>query len=605
MVKEEKMAEAKKINSKRSLRTNNLIQLVLVLAIIALLNILGQYVFTRIDLTTDKRYTLSDETIDLIENLDDVVYIELLLEGDIPPGYNRLKKATKEFFDNLIAYSGNNIQYTVFDPLENTTNPKEKNDIHMQLFKKGIRYEYVKGIDSEENWEQKVVYPAAILRYRDKEISVNLIDGEDDYTRNPGELDRATLNNCVQRLEYKFITAIRKLTTKTKRTVAFLEGHGELPEIAVADIFYELVSYYDVVRVKLDENLSSLTMRDSVGPDKYRVINKYDVLVIAKPDSAYSERDKFILDQYIMRGGKILWFIDHVEPTEDSLSFSPITIGMAKDVNLADQLYKYGARINPNIIIDKQCGFIPIPVSNTNPPRYDPRPWYYYPLISSGNEHVITKDIDYIKTEFPSVVDTVGESPSIKKTILLKTSQNSDAFITPVEITVEYLYKNPMDIGFKEHDLPIAVLLEGKFESLYKNRIPPEIANSKEIAFLPNSVETSMIVVGDGDIIKNYYRLNSGNPYPLPLGADRSNNVVYKGNKEFVMNAVNYLVGDTGYMGLRTKKFKQRFLNKMTITKDRFKWQVINSVLPILIIIVFGFIFTFFRKRKFSAPAGN
>ncbi|MBN2683426.1 MAG: gliding motility-associated ABC transporter substrate-binding protein GldG [Bacteroidales bacterium] len=585
--------------SKRSMLVNSLLQLILIFFIIFLINFLSNFLFTRIDLTFDKRYTLSDETKSFVSNLEDVVYVEVLLDGELPPGYNRLKKVTQEFLNNLIAY-GENVRYTFKHPFLNVETDQEKRKIHEQLRQKGVRFEYVKAVDEEERWKQEIVYPSAIIRYRDKETVVNLISIEDEHNKVPGEMDKITLNNISQRMEYRFVNALRILTTKHQKSIAIIEGHKELPPISMADITNELAQYYNIERVKIDENLNSLTLRDSSSDGSYNVFNKYDMLIIARPDSAFSDKDNFIIDQFIMRGGKVMWFLDAITSHEDSLAKMPVTMAMAKDLNLSNLLFAYGARINPNIILDKQCSFIPIPISGSDPPRFEPRKWFYYPVISSTNNHPIAKDVDFIKTEFPSVIELREDLPEIKKHFLLHTSQYSNVIITPARVSVEFLYKEPQTSFFRDKEQPVAVLLEGKFNSYFKNKIPPEIQNSKEIAFIEKSRETSMLIVSDGDLIKNYYHVNSGQPYPIPIGADRSYSVIYKGNKEFVLNAANYLMGEKGFISLRTKKFKPRFLDTGSLQTQRLYWQIFNTAVPIAFVILFGFLFFFFRKRKYS-----
>lgn len=589
----------KNTEPKRNMFINSILQLVLIFFIIFLVNFIGNYVFVRIDLTFDKRYTLSDETKDFVGGLEDVVYIEILLEGELPPGYNRLKKTTQEFLNNLIAFAGNNIRYSFKHPFENAETNEEKNKIHVQLQEKGVRFEYVKAVDEEERWRQEIVYPSAILRYRNKEITVNLVAIEDEYFRVPGEMDKITINNISQRLEYKFITAIRQLTSKKQQSIAFVEGHGELPPISVADITNELTNYYNIDRVRIDGNLSSLTLRDSSINGNYHVYNKYDMIIIARPDSAFSDKDNFIIDQFIMRGGKVMWFLDAINPHEDSLAKTPVTMAMARELNLSKLLMVYGARINTNIILDRQCSFLPIPVSGTTPPRFEPKKWFYYPIISSTSTHPISNNVDFLKTEFPSVIDTIGGLPEIRKQFLLHTSQYSNVIITPARVTVDFLYKEPQEGFFRDKEQPIAVLLEGKFKSYFKNKIPPQIEGSREIAFIDGSSETAMMIVSDGDIIKNYYVVNAGSPYPLPIGADRSNSIVYKGNKEFVLNAANYLLGDEGYIGLRIKKFIPRFLDSNRSQSQRLYWQIINSIIPVCLVILFGFLFFIIRRRKY------
>ncbi len=565
---------------RKVVKRRNIIQLFLTVAIIILVNYIGSYIFTRFDLTSEKRYTLSLATKELLENLEDVVYIQIYLEGDLPVGFKRLRNATKELLDEFRIYT-KNIEYEFINVFE-SNDEKTEYEIGRQLMKKGLMPVNLQEKDKEGKVSQKIIFPGAIINYREKELAIELLKN------NPGISPQAKLNNSIEDLEYELTNAIRKLTTKVFQKIAFIEGHGELDEYEAGDISNALSEFYYVERIKIAEQLNSL--------------NDYSVIIIAKPDSIFSEKDKFIIDRFIMKGGKVLWFIDAVKANMDSLAYSNATIATINSVNIEDQLFTYGVRINNNLIQDIQCAEIPVNTAIVGaPPQFVPRPWFYFPLIIPQSNHPVTKNLNIIKTEFVSVIDTVGNDSDIKKTFLLKTSKYSKVINAPVKIGLDIIHRNPEPQEFNKSYLPIAVLLEGKFESVFKNRLTPEIEQSKEIGFKKKSIDTKMIVVSDGNIIKNFVRILGDKKYPLPLGADKYySDIFYPGNKEFILNAVNYLCDDSGLMSIRSRELKLRLLDRAKIEQQRFKLQLINIVLPVIFIILFGFLVSFIRKRKYS-----
>ncbi|MFN7015309.1 MAG: gliding motility-associated ABC transporter substrate-binding protein GldG, partial [Bacteroidia bacterium] len=357
----------KKGNNKRS----DLLNLLLGLIILVLINVISGYAFKRFDLTTEKRFTLSDATVDMLKNLDDVVFVRVYLEGDFPAGFKRLRNATKEMLDEFRAIAGDNIQYEFIDPSA-SPDEKERNALYAQLTKQGIQYtnlEYREG----ESKSEKIIFPGAIVAYKERVAPVQILKSQ------IGVAPDVMLNNSVQQLEYEFANTIRKLSSEKVNTVAFIEGHGELDSLHTADIMQSLAEYYNVTRIKLNEQLKSL--------------QNIDAIVIAKPDSAFSEKDKFIIDQFIMRGGKALWMIDRTDANMDSLNKSPNYMALTKDLNLDDMLFNYGVRINTNLVQDIQAVPIPIVIGYIgNQPQQKFFPWFYFPLIMPYMKHPIVNN---------------------------------------------------------------------------------------------------------------------------------------------------------------------------------------------------------------------
>jgi ABC-2 type transport system permease protein len=575
-------------NKKRNLRRSSLVQLISGILIIILVNIIGSFVFTRFDLTSEKRYSLSPATRELLKKIDDIVYFRVYLEGDFPAGFKRLRNSTKEMLDEFRAYN-KNIQYEFINPSK-SENEKERNDTYQLLTEKGLQPTDLQ-VSTKEGREQQIIFPGLIANYKSNELAVELLNSQ------IGVSPEEVLNNSIQALEFRLASAIRDLTVITKPSVAFIRGHGELENRDIYDIAQALSKQYTVGVVSIGGQLSSLTKRDSVSEDKTRIINEYDAIIIAKPDSAFPEKDKFIIDQYIMRGGKVLWLIDPVFATMDSLQDATTTIGLAMDLNLDDMLFRYGVRINPNLIMDLNALPIPLRTGQVgNQPKIDFFPWFYFPVITPTENHPIVKNLNAIKTEFVSSIDTI-RVPDIKKTILLKTSTYSRTVNTPALITLAILEQDPDERAYPGPPQTVAVLLEGEFKSDFENRIPPEIQNSRDIGFVAKSKPTSMIVVSDGDVIRNQLHYSKG--YPMPLGYDQFSGQTF-GNKDFILNALDYMLDESGLIAIRSRELKLRLLDMTRVNNNKFFWQSFNIIFPVLLVLIFGFIQNYLRKRKYT-----
>ena len=554
-------------------KRRDIIQLALSISIILLLNFVASFFFSRVDLTAEKRYTLSPATKEMLAKLEDVVYFKIYLEGNLPVGFDRLRTSTKELLDEMRVYSNGNIEYQFINP---TADPdkKKQNDVIRQLMEKGLEPTYIE-MKVEAGSTQQTVFPAALASYRSREFPVQL------FSEQFGMASDMQLNSSIQSLEYEISTTIRKLTMVAKSKVAFTEGHGELDSVDVSSIAHALGDYYSVSRMKLDGKL-----------DNFQKINEQKAIIIAKPDSVFTEPVKFILDQYIMQGGKVLWLVDGIYASMDSLRNAPETYGLSMPINLDNQLFKYGVRINQNLVMDMRSGVIPYKVQN----NFKLMPWYYFPLLSQSNSHPIVNNINLVKGEFTSTVDTVN-IPGIKKTFLLSTSKYTSVQNAPARIDMRTMFREPDPQMFGLAFKPTAVLLEGEFESLYKNHPLPGLDSIKEIKFKEKSPQTKMIVVADGDVIKNMVQHSTNRAYPL--GYDIYSKQTY-GNKNFILNAVNYLCDDSGLLEVRSRELKLRMLDRKKIAEEKFKWQAMNTAAPILLIILFGMVQAVIRKRKFS-----
>ncbi|MBL7895519.1 MAG: gliding motility-associated ABC transporter substrate-binding protein GldG [Bacteroidia bacterium] len=567
MVKEKKHTGT---NKKRDI-TNFL----MVAAIVVLANFVFSFYFKRFDLTAEKRYTLAPSTMKLLKNLDDVVFFKVYLDGDLNPDFTRLRNETKELLDVFRAYSNNQIEYEFINPLENP-NKDETEKIEKQLYEKGVIPEEVTDRKNKKT-TKSYIYPAALVTYKGKEIPWQI------FKRQLGISPEVAINNSVQDLEYGLTNSIRKLQAKGKTEITFLEGHGELDTLRQYDFMRSISEYYSVSRVAINHNLDALKGSSAV--------------VISQPDSAFDDKDKFIIDQFIMKGGKVLWMIDPVYINYDTLRIKGFTLGLNNDLNLDDMLFKYGVRLNPVLVQDMQCGFLNINVGFKNgQPNFQLFPWLYHPLILSDVDHPVVKNLDLIKFEFLSTLDTVA-AKGIKKTILLRSSRYTKTQPTPARIGLAMVKFTPKEDQFHNSYQSVACLLEGSFSSVFSNRLPSAILNDSTIAFRDKGVPTKMIVIADGDVAKNDIRPGVG---PLALGFDRNTGQTFA-NKTFLLNCVNYLVDDEGLLQLRAREVKLRLLDKKKIANNETKWQMINIALPLGIIIVFGLIQFYFRKKKYAS----
>jgi len=587
------MVEKKKSGRKKGQksRRSGMIDLLMGVFVIFLINYIASFVFTRFDLTSEKRYTLSTSSRKLISSLDDVVFFKVYLEGEFPAGFTRLKKETREMLDEFRAYAGEGkIEYEFINPSENP-DMKIRNEIYKQLYDQGLRPTDLE-IQDEDGISKKIIWPGAVVTYKGRRTSLQLlksnsIGGSEDM-----------LNNSIEDLEYELSNAIQKLVNVNKPKIAFIEGHGELNEMQVADISRSLEEYYVIDRLTLAGNVNSLTARKPMSKDSSKtwIKNEYEAIIIAKPVTAFTEKDKFLIDQYIMYGGKVLWLLDPVSAEMDSLTKSDLTMGLANDINLTDQLFTYGVRLNSDLVLDLQSAPIPLPTQMVSgQPRYELFPWYYFPLLVPNSNHPVVNNLNAIKGEFMSSLDTVNK-PEIRKTPLLTTSKYTKLLRAPVRISLGITKFPPQESQYNKSFTPVAYLLEGTFNSVFKNRITQQIVQSDEIKYREKGVPTKMIVAADGDLIKNRVRSDMR---IMPLGLDQYTGQEY-GNKDFIMNAVNFLCDDEGLMNVRSRTLKIRLLDRAKLQKEQTKWQLINTVVPVLLVIIFGLIHHFIRKRRYT-----
>ena len=578
-------------NKRKNLKKNQIVSFLITVVIVLVLNVIGSFVFTRFDLTSEKRYTLSPTTKEILGDLNDYVYFKVYLEGDFPAGFKKLRRETKEMLDEFRAYT-KYVDYEFINPSE-SADANERNDIYKQLYQAGLNPTDMVVKNSDGSSKQMVIWPGALVSYRNKtEIPIDLLENQ------LGQSSEEALNASMQNLEFRLIDAVKKVTRLQKPTIAFVQGHGELEVKDVYDIVQTFGQNYNVDSVTIGGRIDALIDRTQHEDREVKAFPRYDAIIIAKPTQPFDERDKFLIDQYIMHGGKVLWLVEPVYATMDSLQSQESTIGMEQDLNLDDMLFKYGVRLNRDLLLDLTCAALPIRTGQVaGQAQLEFFRWFYFPLLQAASDHPMVRHMNAIKADFVSSMDATTSANGIEQIPLLKTSDYTKVSGAPVFITLAMLRQAPDKRMFNSKGKNVAYLLKGSFPSLYANRIPQEIVDDQATDFMEESKPTAMIVVADGDIIRNQIDIRTRKP--LPLGFDQYTQNTYA-NKEFIENAISYLVDGEGLIDIRSRELKVRLLDMTKINQERTKWQVINTLIPIVLIIGLGFIMAFIRKKKYS-----
>jgi ABC-2 type transport system permease protein len=562
----------------KKIKFRNWLQFITAIAVISLLASLSSIVRFRIDLTGDKRFTLSEPTLNVLSGIKNDVYIQVYLDGEMPIPLKRLKRSVREMLDEFRVASGRKIDYEFINPSE-AKDSKQRENLYQSLTDKGLTRINIKSGDSEGGSLQKIVFPGMIVNYNGTEVPVNFLKNN---TYIPYEQN---ILHSIEGLEYDMIQTIATLTSDTIYKIAFIEGHDEIPEIEVGDITMNLARFFTIDR--------------GIIGGKVGILNKYAAIIVAGPEKEFSEPDKLVIDQYIMNGGKVMWLFDEVAVNSDSLAYGE-TVGLYRPLNIEDQLFRYGARVNPAIVQDLECMLIRLKVmSGETRQQISTVPWVYFPLLIPSANHAITKSLNRVKGEFTNYIDTVGLDPAIRKKVLLATSGFSRTLSPPIVISLKEAELAPNEKDFNKSNLPVAVLLEGVFPSVFRNRPTDNLSVDETFKIRSESKRNKMIVVADADIIRNEVRRVGSEETPFPLGLDKYTGEVF-GNRDFIINCMNYLVDDKGIVELRSRELKLRLLNTAKIKSEKIKWQIINVAGPVLIVILAGLFFNFFRKRNYT-----
>jgi gliding-associated putative ABC transporter substrate-binding component GldG len=554
---------------------NNLKSLLIVVAVLLVLNVIGGYFFHRFDLTKDKRYTLSTTSLNIIKQVQNPLYVKIYLKGDLPAEFKRLQNETRDLFEEFQSYN-KNIIFEFVDPLENED---ESMDNIKNLYLKGLTPINIT-VDDKGKQSQAMVFPWAIAVYNNKEVNIPLLKNI------MGASTTEKVVGSVQHLEYSIADAINKITVDKRKKVAVIKGNGELPDVQIAKFLMQVRESYHIGPFTLDS-----VARNPMG--SLEALQKYDLAIIAKPTETFTDAEKQVLDQFIINGGKTLWLVDQVNMEMDSLyNDSGATLAFPRDLNLNEMFFKYGFRINPDLVKDEQGS--PIKLATGDPgsaAQFQEFNWKFNPQVYPISSNPIVKNLGGIKFDFANSIDTLKNG--IKKTILLQSSKYSKKIGTPAEINLNIVAEETspnhyLDTG----NIPLSVLLEGSFHSMFENRVLPFDQKS----FEAKGMDSKMIVISDGDLIKNQLDKNL---QPVELGYDQRSGNLYD-NKDFLMNCVNYLLDDSGLINIRSKDLDLPLLDKEKVYENYTGTQILTIGLPLLFLGIFGVVFTFFRKKKYS-----
>ncbi len=541
------------------------------LAGLLVLNFLAQQYFFRIDLTEEKRYTISAATQEMLSKLEGDVEVTIYLEGDINAGFKRLQRSVSETLEEFKVYAGSDLSYRFVNPLD-AVDPAQRQDFFVELAAMGI--EPTRVFDEEDGQRmQKLIVPGAVISYQGEEVGVMLLNG------NRAAGAQEVLNQSIENVEYELANAIRRLLSTDKKTVGFTQGHGEMQGMEVVSLKNTISKFYNVAEI----NVSQVD-----------IIPDVDVLMVNKPKERFSKEDKYKIDQYIMQGGHVMFFIDPLFIEMDSIGENG-SIAFPYDLNLDDMLFRYGVRINKTLVQDIKSGVYPFVVGEVGgQPQIVPLQWPFFPIVNRYGNHPTVKNMDAMFFQFVSNIDTVL-AEGVKKTPLVFTSQYSRVLQTPIIVDLMELREAPRPERFNAGPQAIAYLLEGRFTSVFKNRILPDIAVVD--SFLDQGEPSKIVVVADGEVVRNEVDRETGEPLPLSYDPISDRNFA---NEEFIINTLSYLTDKNGLINARAKEIQIRPLDQVKVKRQATTWQLFNLLLPIVLIVLFGTAKAYLRKRKYT-----
>ena len=545
------------------------------IALLALvvINLFGNYVYTRFDLTEDRRFTLSDASLNVANIFEKPVIVDVLLNGKLPPEFAKLRTETRQILEEF-ASENSHVKFNFVNPIEDAS---QSENVMAELQSLGLTPAQIT-VEDNGKVSQEILFPWALVNYENKTVKVPLLKNK------LGSSSEERVNNSVQQLEYAFTDAFSKITIKEKKQIAVIKGNGELDDIYLADFLTTLREYYNIGAITLD----SVETNPQGTLDQ---LKNYDLALIAKPTLAFSDKEKYVMDQFMVNGGKSVWLIDQVTMELDSLlNEQGKAIALPRNLNLTDLFFRYGVRLNPDLINDLYFTQIVLATGDGNNSQYNPVPWYYNPMVFPKTNHPIVNNLEAMRFQFAGSIDTLANG--YQKEVLLSSSPLSKLEGTPKEIDLDIINRPPNKDDYNNGNKSMAVLVSGKFNSAYKNRIKPLQLNGA----LDEGKESELLVISDGDLIKNQLR----NGRPLELGYDKWTNN-YFGNKEFLLNSINYMLDDKGLINIRSKKVTIPFLDQKKVADQKTMWQVLNIGLPVVLIVLFGLLFNYLRKRKYAS----
>jgi ABC-2 type transport system permease protein len=576
-------------------KATDLIRLLITLTIIVLSSLVLSVKFFKIDLTEEKRHSLTDATVAMLDSLDEQIFIRCYLHGDFPSEFKKMEQSIRERLEEFRDYSNGLLEYEFIDPYESGDDKKTK-EVFKALDEKGLRFS---NINFTENGTKatKLIWPGVIVQYRNKEYPIQLLKSEMPMASD------AMINNSVNNLEYELAQGLRKITRPKKPSIGVLYGHQEMDALHLADFLYGLQESYSIEFVKIDSQLNAFS--DKIEGYTKR-INKYDALIVAGPDSTISDRDLLVMDQFVMNGGKVLWMLDALRMNLDSLQDDGYAMAVSNEMNLYPMLFNYGVRLNRTIVIDYQGA----PIVLDNGPMGTGRnmvdaTFYYAPLmLSPNNAHPICSNLDPIKLEFAGSLDSVNPNPEVRKIRLLQSSELSKELKAPVRVDLDLMSKGQE--YFANNNQPnrmMAMILEGRFPSAFRDNLTPQLRNDPSFGFLEKSEPTSMIVIADADIAYNEVDMRGEKPKPIALGYDPLFKRVIYDNKEFLLNCMNYLLDDQALISVRSRAITLRKLNTGLVDKMRNTIKLQNTAIPIAIVLLLAALHFFIRKRRWTRSA--
>lgn len=544
------------------------------LAILLIINIIASQLFIRIDFTSDQKYTLTDSTLDLIESIEQPVLIQVFLGGELPTEFKRLQTETRFILEEMRMYNAN-IKFEFINPLDQNRDAME---VASLFHKQGMPPENLK-IQENGKVTERLVFPWAVAKFKNNTATLSLL--QKTLTQSNSEL----IQNSIENLEYEFVNALTKISRKRSKRIAVLKGQGELEDRYISDILKTLKDYYLIAPFTLD----SLKTKPQKTVDQLKT---YDLIIDAKPTKPFSEEKTYAIDQYLMSGGKAVWLVEHVQVEKDSLyKASKSTLALPRDLNLYTLFFKYGIRINPQLVNDLYSAPIVLASGSGNSTQLSRFPWFYDPLGEPVEQHPITNHLNPVKFEFANPIDILDSDLSVTR--LLSSSELSRKVGTPTDINLNTITEEPKPELYTSGHFPLAVLVEGEFDSAFKNKLKPlQLSNS-----LDKSPKTQQVFISDGDVIKNQIQ----NGKPLELGFDRYSGLTY-GNKRFLTNTVNYLLGDKDLVATRNKSIALNEMDLDQLSAEKQKWQVFNLAAPLAAVLIFGIIFYYWRRKTYNLP---
>ena len=555
----------------REQKVTYLLQFLSVFLAVWLINQLANKFKLQLDLTEEKRYTIANTTKKLLSDLDQDVFFEVYLQGELPPNFERFQNAIQEMLDQFGSESGGRVQYKFTDPSQ-ANSTQAWNQFYQSLMQKGLQptnLNYVK----DGNSLQTIIFPSAIVSKGLEEVPLNLLNG------NRASGPEAILNQSIENLEYELASAIAQLNEGGIKKVGLISGHGSPEKDQLAGFRNAILTKYDLYDVKLG------------GKNE---LKGYDAVIVAKPREPFLENEKYLLDQYLMRGGKLIFFLDALSVNIDS-ALSEGTVAIPYETNLEDMLFKYGVRVNKDFVLDVNSGELPIVQGNFgDQPQIQMLTWPFFPLITNYAKHPSVRNLDAILTRFTSTIDTV-KATGIKKTPLASTTQYSKVLGPPVRVSLNDLQSELIPEKFNGGVQNISYLLEGKFTSLYANRLVPRGFDKEQFRKMGN--DAKVVVVADGDMITNDFDPETGEP--LALGVEAFSKTTYA-NEQFVLNILDYLVDDSGLIETRSREVKIRPLDKVKVKQERATWQMVNLIIPVVLVLLIGGLKWFLRKKRFE-----